>query len=88
MLDNNSERIIDWKNDVKNWEVFVENKLVTSLFNLSDTEGNVLVTYNNQGYDIEKERELENWKNLKVYNEVTDEGQDYVSVKWVFTDRC
>ena len=87
LLDDDSERIVDWKNDVKNWEPFVENVLVMSLFCRKNAEENVLITSNNQGYEEEKERELENWNKLNVYNEVNNEGQDYISVRWVLSEK-
>ena len=34
-----------------------------------------------------KLRELENWKNNNVYNEVEDDGQSQVSVRWVITEK-
>lgn len=87
MLDDNSEKVIDWKNNVKSWKTFEENILITSLFSSTETKENVLITSDSLGYEEAKERELENWSKLKVYNEVDNEGQDYVSVRWVLKEK-
>ena len=84
MLNDDSERLVDWKNNVKEWKPFVENALVMSLLS---TEENILVTSDKQGCEEEKEKELENWNKLEVYDEVNDEGQDCVTVKWVFSEK-
>ena len=40
---------------------------------------------NNETFDVveAKLKELENWKNNKVYREVDNEGQSQISVRWV-----
>ena len=70
-LDDNVERCIDWKTDVKEWTL-IENEV---------DEANVLITSSNEDYyKEEKENELQSWKKLDVYDEVADEGQDYITV--------
>ena len=34
-----------------------------------------------------KEKELENWKNFEVYEEVEDKGQNTISTRWVITEK-
>ena len=43
----------------------------------------------NEIFDIEeaKLKELENWKNNKVYSDVDNEGQSQISVQWVITEK-
>lgn len=72
-LDDDKEKCVNWKDDVEEWKIIGENVLTVST---KDAE-----------YIDAKEKELLNWKNLNVYEEVEDEGQDYVSVKWVLTEK-
>ena len=67
-LEDDEEKCIDWKS-VKEWQDIEENVLAAS-DKLYD-------------YEIAQERELDNWKQLDVYQEVEDNGQDFVTVKWV-----
>ena len=34
-----------------------------------------------------KQKELENWTNFGVYNEINDQGQRTISTKWVVSER-
>ena len=34
-----------------------------------------------------REKELDNWKIMKVYDEVEDDGQEVISVKWVYKEK-
>lgn len=34
-----------------------------------------------------KESELENWRNFGIYEEVANEGQNSISVRWVCTEK-
>ena len=34
-----------------------------------------------------KQKELENWRKFNVYEEVTNTGQSYISVRWVCTEK-
>ena len=68
-MDDDTERYIDFKNQVKEWQNIEENVLAAS---------DKLFDYNEA-----QDRELQNWKQLDVYQEVDDEGQDFISVKWV-----
>ena len=72
-LENNEEDCLDWKRDVCEWKKVGVNALLTSNSTI--------------GYEEAMETELEKWKELKVYNEVADEGQDTVSVRWVPTEK-
>ena len=72
-LDDNSKRCLDWKQNVSEWK--------------NNTENVYTVAINKGNYENEKQKELENWKTLEVYDEVKDEGQDFVSVKWVFKEK-
>ena len=43
----------------------------------------------NESFDVveTKLKELENWQNNKVYDEVDNEGQDLIPVRWVITEK-
>ena len=49
----------------------------------------VLITGSFNKFDIEtaKQMELDNWNNLKVYEEVPFTGQSLISVRWVLTEK-
>ena len=56
---------------IKEWKSIEENVLVSS----------------NEDYEAAKHKELQNWENMNVYQEVNDEGQDFVSVRWVYSEK-
>ena len=95
-LDDNTEESIDWKSGVKEWTPLEENILVASCLDGGSDDNewksvteNVLVVSNqsNGEFGEAKEKELQNWKNMKVYEEVDNEGQDCLSVRWVFSEK-
>ena len=71
-LDDNTERCIDWEKGVKEW---------------TPIEEEVLVTSSQSDYKEEMENELQNWKKLNVYDEVDNEGQDFITVRWVYSEK-
>ena len=73
-LDDDTEMCIDWKKEVQEWQK-------------TEVENVLTVSSNDPNYDEAKEKELQNWKNLEVYEEVEDVGQDRVSVKWVLNEK-
>ena len=70
-LDNDSMRSVDFEN-VSSWKNINEEVLISKNETFEVTEA--------------KLRELENWKNNKVYQEVDDENQSKISVRWVITE--
>ena len=86
-LDDDTERIVDWKNDVKDWKPFEENVLVMSILKPTGMQKNLILTSQTDDYKEEVNKELQNWKNLNVYEEVQNEGQDNISVRWVLTEK-
>ena len=53
-----------------------------------DTEQTMSVqSDNNNEILVAKTQELENWKQFSVYEEVEDEGQNTISVRWVLSEK-
>ena len=65
---------IDMSKDVEKWRM------------LSDDE-EILITFDNEDVFKAKLRELESWKQNNVFEEVENEGQDLISVKWIITEK-
>ena len=86
-LDDETEECINWEKDIKEWKLFAENILVTSLWNPTKEENVVLITSNTDEYQEAKEKEILNWQAMKVYDEVENEGQNFISVRWVLTEK-
>ena len=72
-LDDHSESCIDWKEEVQEWKLLSNNVLLTDP--------------KSRGYEAAKSTELEKWAKMGVYEVVEDEGQDYVTVKWVLSEK-
>ena len=72
-IDDNSEEAIDWKKDVKEWKVLNSNVFLAS--------------EKDYGYETAKDVELKKWKDMKVYEEVEDTGQNCVTVRWVPSEK-
>ena len=72
-LEDNTEASIDWKENVAEWKLLEHNVLMASNVNI--------------GFEDAKVTELNNWKDLKVYNEVNDNYQPAISVRWVLTKK-
>ena len=47
----------------------------------------VVVFYNNEEVSLAKEQEIKNWRDNNVYEEVHNEGQECLSVRWVVTEK-
>ena len=72
-IDDDTEQCIDWQNSVEAWNTFYNHSF--------------LVTSKDPSYDEAKLEELEKWKKMGVYEVVDDEGQCYVTVKWVCSEK-
>ena len=72
-IDDRTEESIDWENMVQEWNVLNNNVF--------------LATGKDHGYEVAKETELENWKKMGVYEVVEDDGQSYITVRWVNTEK-
>ena len=72
-MDDFTNTCIDWKNHVSEWS-----KLEPDIYDIHLVDSN---------YDEAKQKELENWKRMDVYEEVEDRGQNYVTVKWVLSEK-
>ena len=70
-LSDNTEECIDWKSSVNEWRVI----------------NNIFVASSNDDFSLAKEKELENWEKMGVYEIVDNEGQNYVSVRWVLNEK-
>ena len=47
----------------------------------------MVILYNNNTIAEEKEEEMENWIANDVFDSVDNEGQRYMSVRWVITEK-
>lgn len=65
---------LDLDKDFDDWEVVDE-----------DTE--LLVLFNSECVLYAKEKEIDNWRNNDVFDEVDDVGQTTMSVRWVVTEK-
>ena len=72
--DNGECECVDLDRDVDNWR-------------LIDNDEEVLILLNSNEVYKAKVSEIDNWNNNDVYNEVLDEGQNTISVKWVVTEK-
>ena len=72
-LEDDSTRCIDWKDSIDEWEVIEENVMMNTNKNLDFAEA--------------KQKELDSWKKLNVYEQVENEGQYCISVRWVLTEK-
>ena len=70
-LDSNISNCINWKDDVDEWEMLNEEVYVTT----------------NKDFDDAKKQELDKWKELGVYTEVDNEGQSYITGRWVLNEK-
>ena len=70
-LDSDKSDCINWKEDVDEWELFNEEVYVTT----------------SKEFDDAKKQELDKWKELDVYTEVDNEGQSYITGRWVLNEK-
>ena len=75
-LQRDSDGSVDW----------IDLSKVEQLKEIPD-EQEMLVLYNSSDVALAKEKEMENWINNEVYDEVPDEGQNTISVRWVITEK-
>ena len=78
-------RSIDFKHDVASWSV-----VSTSSDHSMQDEfqvNNILITEPTSEIYSAKIKELQNWSDNNVYNEVTDKGQPFMTVRWVITNK-
>ena len=71
---NGSIMPVDLQNDFSEWEVLSE-------------ETEMLVLFNTEAVSAAKDKEVSSWQNNDVYEEVDDVGQEYISVRWVITEK-
>lgn len=72
-LDTEVESALDFKNTVAEWRPLEHQVMLSSL--------------KDDKYADAKEKELANWNRLQVYEEVIDEGQKFISARWVYTEK-
>ena len=70
---NDQEYGIDWKKSIAEWEILEHNVFLSGI--------------ENEYYEKAKQKELDNFKLMKVYSEVKDNGQLAISVRWVFSKK-
>ena len=85
---------VDWKKDVRSWEFEsnnennVNNSEIQEIPEKAEETNDALMTYeDNNEVNKAKIRELNNWKDFCVYQEVQNTGQNALSVRWVKTEK-
>ena len=73
-LDNEKEYSIDWSN-ISEW-IPIHHEVFLSTN-----------TCNKDEFEEARQKELVNWKNMNVYEEVEDQNQPAISVKWVYKEK-
>ena len=73
-----TKETLDFENQVQRWKTINEEEIFISC----ETEDGEKMQVN-----IAKEKELNNWKNYQVYEEVEDNGQKLISLTWVCTKK-
>ena len=68
------------------WRGWLDMTSLEDLLILPD-ETEMLVLYNNSDVSDAKEKEIKNWIKNDVFEEVEDIGQNYISVRWVITEK-
>ena len=87
--ENEDPKSIDWSNGVEDWR---EREGHISKAEESESEESEEVYLANDLHDSKRVREakfneLQNWKRYNVYEEVCDNGQPCISVRWVCTEK-
>ena len=72
-LENEIESSLDWKNGVAEWRPLEYQVMLTSI--------------RDDKFADAKAKELSNWNLMKVYDEVDNRGQAYISARWVYTEK-
>ena len=77
-LQNDGEPVkaINWKDSVEQWQYADENPETV----------NITINTNDPIFEA-KRKELDNWKNFDVYEAVRDAGQNFMTVRWVVTEK-
>ncbi|KAK4317301.1 hypothetical protein Pmani_011614 [Petrolisthes manimaculis] len=73
----------DWNRDVEMWIPILEENGVQEPSEIVMACENM----ENQKLDKAKQEEIKSWKNFGVYEEVTNMGQNALSVRWVVTEK-
>ncbi|KAK4302495.1 hypothetical protein Pmani_025423 [Petrolisthes manimaculis] len=73
----------DWNRDVEKWIPILEENGVQEPSEIVMACENM----ENQKLDKAKQEEIKSWKNFGVYEEVTNMGQNALSVRWVVTEK-
>ena len=74
-LENETESCVDFEHNVEEWKT-LEYPVMFSVPTLKEDK-----------FLEAKEKELANWQKFNVYKEVCDEGQKYVTARWVYTEK-
>ena len=83
--DDGNVTYIDWENDVIKWH------LVDDESNMPNSLDEALVAkhgFSDTDVQQAKFEELENWRRNRVYEEVSFNHQEYISTKWVITEKA
>lgn len=72
-LENKVESSLDWSKEVSEWLPIAHNVLLASA--------------KADRFEDARRKELENWKSMKVYEEVEDRNQPAISVRWVYKEK-
>ena len=81
-FDNNVVEELNF-DQISNWKEVEESEKVYVSYNFPQ----IFLTEINTELEAAKEIELKNWMLEKVYEEVLDEGQSYISCRWVVTPK-
>ena len=72
--------------DSTGWRGWMNMNNIRDLTFISD-DSQMIILFNNAEVSKAKEKELKNWISNKVFEEVEDNGQPTISVRWVITER-
>ena len=73
---------LDFDYGVTEWQT-IEPESTSDIEQTSEVEENVMITYSDAEQKKAKKKELDEWKENKVYSQVLDRGQPRISTRWV-----
>ena len=73
-LDDDVEKSLDWSG-VTEWRPLEHQVMIAS-------------QKDDSKFEEARNKELSNWKKMKVYDEVNDEGQHFITGRWVYTEKA
>ena len=88
--DNGQAKAVDFESNIQNWEYLTNDNLEAEIAPAVNTDEIFISSSMEKNDDVFKAKklELDNWKNFNVYEEVENQGQSALSVRWVCTEKC